>query len=51
MVMPWIDGKSWFECLMQSKDGTFALTKQQSLALARNLYTVLGQLERRGLEP
>jgi len=48
-IMPWIEGKSWFECLLELKDGSFALSKDQSVRLAQNFCAVLGQLERGGL--
>lgn len=45
ILMPWIDGPTWMQVLIERR----TLTPEQSLALARSLATVLAAMEQRGV--
>ena len=45
MLMPWIEGPTWMEVLLDKRD----LSPEQSLSLARSLVEVLASMEARGL--
>lgn len=45
MLMPWIDGPTWMETLLDKRE----LTPEQSLSLARSLVEILSGMESRGL--
>ena len=45
VVMPWIDGPTWFEIVADRRP----LTPAQALGLARSLTSILCQMEQRGL--
>ncbi|RLC79382.1 MAG: hypothetical protein DRJ03_23590 [Chloroflexi bacterium] len=45
MLMPWIEGPTWMEALVQKQ----VLTPEESLTLARSLAAILAQMEEQGL--
>lgn len=45
VLMPWIEGSTWMEVMIEKR----ALTAEESLALARSLAGILADLEGRGL--
>lgn len=49
ILMPWVQGFSWFDVLYLGKKGQHTLTIEQSVTLALNLADILARLEERGI--
>jgi serine/threonine protein kinase len=49
ILMPWIDGQSWFDVLQLGKGGKYLSERKQALQLAANFASVLSVLERAGI--
>lgn len=49
ILMPWVDGFSWFDVLYLGKRGRHTLSKEQSVTLALNFAGVLARLEAMGV--
>jgi serine/threonine protein kinase len=49
ILMPWVDGFSWFDVLYLGKRGRHSLSKEQSVTLALNFADVLARLEAMGV--
>lgn len=49
ILMPWIQGQSWFDVLSLGREGKSLFSKLQSLQLASNLAKILHQFEENGI--
>ncbi len=49
ILMPWIEGTSWFDALILAKNQQLRLSLKESFAIAGNLCSILEGLERAGM--
>jgi serine/threonine protein kinase len=49
ILMPWIEGTSWFDALILAKNHQLHLTQKQSFTIAGNLCSILEGMERAGM--